>query len=476
MRVSITAATIALFVCCATARAQTPGILYTWAGTGNVHDWVAGSSGNAVQISNSTPGQLTVVELGDSLEPFDPGLAHVIRDGFNRRLESSLEQGGLDLWGLEAIEIDLAHNGSGNVNVQFFVQATPAFNYVWAGSDGTLNGPDYSLPPGMHTLRFPLSLLTPAQQAYIRAFGLSVRDHESVGNVTWDIFEVRSTGTPPPVRDLATHDVGTSDNGLNGAYINFEADAVVGNNGAGQGQVGLSHNPTGPGSLQWTDRGNGGNPDSPSGAAISWVNGTIFDGNTFNERLADFSNYDTVTFRISATDPLNGGGELGVQAFFQTGNYVFQTTSGGAVGEFGEINLPIDGQYHDLVFPLGAVSNRQNVQAFGINLFSHANDLIMNVDLVRFEMIDALECDYNSDGSVDAADYVLWRKNDGSTNGYNTWRTNFGRSGGSIAAGGASAVPEPTALVLMLTSVVAALQSRTRRYWKSPRAWGKPLA
>ena len=34
--------------------------------------------------------------------------------------------------------------------------------------------------------------------------------------------------------------------------------------------------------------------------------------------------------------------------------------------------------------------------------------------------------DYNGDGSVDAADYVVWRKTDGDNPaGYGLWRTNF---------------------------------------------------
>ena len=35
--------------------------------------------------------------------------------------------------------------------------------------------------------------------------------------------------------------------------------------------------------------------------------------------------------------------------------------------------------------------------------------------------------DYNNDGTVDAADYVVWRKNDGTQGGYDTWRANFGQ-------------------------------------------------
>ena len=47
--------------------------------------------------------------------------------------------------------------------------------------------------------------------------------------------------------------------------------------------------------------------------------------------------------------------------------------------------------------------------------------------------------DYNGDGSVNAADYVVWRKNPagfgGDPAGYNTWRTNFGSSAGGGPSG-----------------------------------------
>jgi WD40 repeat protein len=64
----------------------------------------------------------------------------------------------------------------------------------------------------------------------------------------------------------------------------------------------------------------------------------------------------------------------------------------------------------------------------------------------------ALPGDFNVDGSVDAADYVVWGKNQGTQAQYDQWRANFGRTVGSgtIAAGvGAGAgVPEPSTLAL----------------------------
>jgi hypothetical protein len=81
---------------------------------------------------------------------------------------------------------------------------------------------------------------------------------------------------------------------------------------------------------------------------------------------------------------------------------------------------------------------------------------------------DALAGDFNGDGVVEAADYVIWRKNDSSQTGYDTWRANFGRTtaSGSDATGAASAaaVPEPAGLVIMLTASLAGFYRRWYRH------------
>ena len=72
--------------------------------------------------------------------------------------------------------------------------------------------------------------------------------------------------------------------------------------------------------------------------------------------------------------------------------------------------------------------------------------------------------DYNQNGVVDAADYVVWRNGLGTTytqDQYNIWRANFGRTAGSgsgASFGSSSAgVPEPAAPMMLLTGMLATL-------------------
>jgi hypothetical protein len=68
--------------------------------------------------------------------------------------------------------------------------------------------------------------------------------------------------------------------------------------------------------------------------------------------------------------------------------------------------------------------------------------------------------DFNHDGTVDSADYVVWRKTDGTQAGYDAWRANFGNSlgvgSGSVLPSAeplSAAVPEPAAAVLLFFSI-----------------------
>jgi hypothetical protein len=70
--------------------------------------------------------------------------------------------------------------------------------------------------------------------------------------------------------------------------------------------------------------------------------------------------------------------------------------------------------------------------------------------------------DFNGDGTVDAADYVVWRKTNGSQTNYTLWRSNFGKPPGSGAGatGSAGAVPEPATLVMLGTAMLGMYSRR----------------
>src|SRR6188508_3148558 len=140
----------------ARANAQSPSALYTWNGTGDVRQWFKSFGTNTVALANTNAGELTVTETGA------PGSTVAISDDFNRIREAPTGAGGgLDLTGLSSLQVDVGHNGASNVNVQFYVQATPSSSFVALGGD-------VAVTPGLNTYSLPLTSLTATQLVYIR--------------------------------------------------------------------------------------------------------------------------------------------------------------------------------------------------------------------------------------------------------------------------------------------------------------------
>jgi fibronectin-binding autotransporter adhesin len=99
---------------------------------------------------------------------------------------------------------------------------------------------------------------------------------------------------------------------------------------------------------------------------------------------------------------------------------------------------------------------------------AHITSLITSTGLLNVTTATSLPGDYNNDGKVNAADYVMWRKNPGAFGGdpagYNTWRANFGAGGaGAGSSLGTGAVPEPTTLLLSLVMVGSMLVAGRRQ-------------
>jgi hypothetical protein len=111
---------------------------------------------------------------------------------------------------------------------------------------------------------------------------------------------------------------------------------------------------------------------------------------------------------------------------------------------------------------------------------------LMAFVVVAFYCTSALAVpgDYNADGTVNAADFIVYRKNLGSTNyipnddtpywvmedDYDVWRMYFGMT--EAGSGTSSSVPEPTGLMLIISSSVVFVVCKRRRFMNS-RHWSR---
>lgn len=130
---------------------------------------------------------------------------------------------------------------------------------------------------------------------------------------------------------------------------------------------------------------------------------------------------------------------------------------------FTSVSVDLSGaQFQDLSSPL----------TFRIHFYSP--DFTQNVDFdditvngLVASVSPGLTGDYNGDGSVDAADYVEWRRNNiNGQQGYDDWRANFGNAlpgSGSGSLASAVAAPEPTAWLLAAMALGAVGVSRRRQ-------------
>jgi hypothetical protein len=166
----------------------------------------------------------------------------------------------------------------------------------------------------------------------------------------------------------------------------------------------------------------------------------------------------------SAGNSLNG-------ASWQTSNLDSRGIDniGGAVGQSWD-TFAADSNRLTEAFLLGSSAfdlSRTESLGFGYNTSINARDLefeYLSTDgLTRYAVVQyvdsvTLQGDYNLNGRVDSADYVVWRNSNGTQAAYNVWRANFGASStGSGSATGLSAVPEPSCAGLIV--VVAFLIS-----------------
>jgi hypothetical protein len=201
---------------------------------------------------------------------------------------------------------------------------------------------------------------------------------------------------------------------------------------------------------------NGGFHPGDSPATVNFQGGVALgNGNTLAVELGGLTpgaQYD----QVQVAEQLALGGTLQVSlinSFTPTAGNSFDILDWGALsGTFSSLALP--------ALSTGLLWNTSQLYTAGI----------LSIDSV------GLPGDYNHNGVVDAADYVLWRANQGTNNvlpndpiggtigtaQYNQWRTHFGQTAGSGAGAVANAaIPEPTTLTMFLLGMLA-IYSRRR--------------
>jgi mannan endo-1,4-beta-mannosidase len=174
---------------------------------------------------------------------------------------------------------------------------------------------------------------------------------------------------------------------------------------------------------------------------------------------------------------------------------IYTDPSSSMSGEWYDVLAEYNGRKMIALSESGTLPNAASMQMYGIDWsyysmwtdsflddFSAAEvQALMNSDQILTEGEIALlpwsALDYNRDGEIGAADFVVWRKLNGLSGAnlladgdlsnqvnaadYNLWRKNFGRVAFGAGGGGSPTVPEPAGVVmLLLGTVVWAMSAR----------------
>jgi autotransporter-associated beta strand protein len=168
--------------------------------------------------------------------------------------------------------------------------------------------------------------------------------------------------------------------------------------------------------------------------------------------------------------------ELDTVSGVDTSDQIIVTTPNGLTINGGTLNLTDAGGMTAGIYTLldysGTLNGDVNNIAFGAAPAGFLYGLANNTANTTIELVVAvptLPGDFNGDGSVDAADYVVWRRGFGTTytqDDYNDWQSNFGAQAGSGAATDSNlsaTVPEPATWGCLLLGGMVLVSRRVRR-------------
>jgi hypothetical protein len=244
--------------------------------------------------------------------------------------------------------------------------------------------------------------------------------------------------------NFLTHQLTASDTTISIAAIG-DAGAVLDTNNLG---VGVNSNeddftlglPTSNANQRFID----GSLTTPEAIQFSFDQDVSFESLTLGNFDLDGSEGVVLKY-ISGTNPFTGLTGYSGDYTLGADSLTFSTAGGGQTPY--AITYGMNGQ-DEIMIAAGTVLSLTSNPAAG-------NGFILDMITVN---VATLPGDHNKDGTVDAADYVVWRKtNIGGDQGYLDWRAHFGDSNlGSGAVGGSSlgAVPEPASFLLALVGLL----------------------
>jgi fibronectin-binding autotransporter adhesin len=267
---------------------------------------------------------------------------------------------------------------------------------------------------------------------------------------------------PAPERVLTLAGTNASDNTLSSLIQNASDGGVVGVTKSGSGK--------------WVLTGNN-----------TYTGSTNVDGGTL---LINGNQSGNGVTTVTAGATLGGTGTLGGDLVLQEGATFATQFAGGAIDP-----LAIMGD-----FDLGALANTLSVTGSGTGnswvIATYAGALIGTFEnITSGYSVDygtgsngqvtlnlsgpvGVAGDYNQNGTVDAADYVVWRNSVGAgtlpneggispgvvdADDYNFWRSRFGATSGSGAGSMAQGVPEPTSALLLIVALLGTTPWTLRR-------------
>ncbi len=217
--------------------------------------------------------------------------------------------------------------------------------------------------------------------------------------------------------------------------------------------------------------------DLTGGGSFGFTGGTLHAqtilGNVNNQGGTLAPGSSTGSTAISGSYAQQSGGSLAIEigGTVAATDYDVVSITGNALLD-GLINVSLTNDFVPIPGQKFTVLTAENVTYDGLTLSgSAASSFYLLVEPTRIILQAAgLPGDYNFDGEVNVADYVVWRKGPGYLPlHYDLWRAHYGDPGGSGShiTNSSPAVPEPTAMLLFFCGMFAAPIGGHRRNRRS---------